>query len=425
MDKSGSCLSRGMVSMNRRLHRSASSAMFLVWGLFALACSGTDSESVLAGSGGFDGNSSTGGAPGATGGGLGFATGGSAVGSGGAASGSGGALGDTGGTGAGAEQATGGESATGGASTGGTASGGTATGGETAAGGTATGGETATGGNSGLPEPSTNSTFSNLSGWHIAPKSDLTPGATAVTTADAGASDNAVLRLTIPGNPGFSSGSYAGPGAHAIEVVKDGGTQLYGRYEFDVSFPSCGADEELVSGLFTYFNNGSDADGDNINDNSEIDIEHLCGDPQILWLTVWTDYEESPTTAFQRSSRAINMRTGAFRETAFGNTSFAGAWTNGTLPGLAVANFPAPSAYYTLGFEWTENTVRYFMIDGDEEIDLYTVSGKTYVPQRPAELLLNFWHSSTQWWDNTTADFPKNNAVLSFDAVRVWTVDQL
>ncbi len=404
-----------MVLMNRRLHRSASSATFLIFGLFALACSGTDSENDLIGSGGFDGNSSTGGASAATGGSVGSATGGSAVGSGGSASASGGTIGK-GGTGAGADQATGGETATGGTATGGDASTG---------GGEATGGETATGGNSGLPEPSTNSSFSNLNGWHIAPKGDLTPGATAVTTADAGASDNAVLRLTIPGNPGFSSGSYAGPGAHAIEVVKDGGTQLYGRYEFDVSFPSCGADEELVSGLFTYFNNGSDADGDNINDNSEIDIEHLCGDPQILWLTVWTDYEESPTTAFQRSSRAINMRTGAFRETAFGNTSFGAAWTNGSLPGLAVANFPVPGVYYTLGFEWTENTVRYFMIDGDEEIDLYTVSGKTYVPQRPAELLLNFWHSSTQWWDNTTADFPKNNAVLSFDAVRVWTVDQL
>jgi hypothetical protein len=264
-----------------------------------------------------------------------------------------------------------------------------------------------------------------LDGWHVASKSDLIPGATALTTGDAGASDNAVLALTVPGNAGFDSNSYVGPGAHAIEVVKDGGSQLYGRYEFDVSFPSCGSDEELVSGLFTYFNDGSDEDGDGVNDNSEIDIEHLCGDPQILWLTVWTDYEESPTTAFRRTARAINMRTGDYRETELGNSSFGSAWSNGSLSGLSIDNFPVPGEYYTLGFEWTQNEVRYFIIEGGEELDLFTIAGSTYVPQRPAQLLLNLWHSSTQWWDNTTADYPKSTAVLRFDGVRVWTADQL
>lgn len=385
-----------------RFNRTSLSLAAVLAGLTSLGCTLAAEEP--AGDGDGDGDASgTGGLfpVGSTGG---AGTGGDGVATGGGANGTGGA-------------------GTGGLGSGGLGSGGAGTGGEGTGGG-GTGGS-GSGGNTNLPEPGTNSTFSNLDGWHVASKSDLIPGATAVIGSDAGASDDAVLTLTIPGNPAFTSASYVGPGAHAIEVVKDGGAQLYGRYEFDVSFPSCGSDEELVSGLFTYFNDGSDEDEDGVNDNSEIDIEHLCGDPQILWFTVWTDYEEVPSTAFRRSSRAINMRTGAYRETSLGNDSWGDEWTNGSLSDLAIENFPVPGAYYTLGFEWTQDSVRYFIIDGGEEKDLFTVSGAAYVPQRAASLLLNFWHPSTQWWDNVSADFPKSTAVLRFDGVRVWTADQL
>lgn len=387
-----------MRASTTRLHRNSLSLASVLVGLLSLGCTLVAEEPAGGGDGGGDGDA--------------FGAGGLfPVGStGGAGDGvaSGGSVSGIGGEGAGGQ------------GSGGLGSGGAGTGGEAAG-----SGGSGTGGDPDLPQPGSSFTFTNLDGWHIAPKSDLIPGATAVITTDAEASDNAVLSLTIPGNPDFTSASYVGPGAHAIEVVKNGGAQLYGRYEFDVSFPSCGSDEELVSGLFTYFNDGSDADSDGVNDNSEIDIEHLCGDPQVLWFTVWTDYEETPTTAFRRSSRAIDMRTGAYRETDLGNDSWGDPWTNGTLPGINIDNFPVPGAYYTLGFEWTENAVRYFIVDGGEEKDLFTVNGAAYVPQRAASLLLNFWHPSTQWWDNVSADFPESTAVLRFDGVRVWTADQL
>jgi hypothetical protein len=216
-----------------------------------------------------------------------------------------------------------------------------------------------------------------------------------------------------------------GPGAHAIEVVRDGGAQLFGRYEFDVQFPTCSADEDLVSGLFTYFNDGSDEDEDGIGDNSEIDIEHLCGQPQFLWMTVWTDYEDCPSLDVRRTSRVINMRTGAYDETPHGSSSWDDMAPAGTLQDIAIEGFPVPGTYYTLGFEWTGQSVRYFLVDDGIEKDLFVVSGVDYVPQRPAQLLLNLWHPATHWYGGGDADFPAGDASLLLDGVRVWTLEQL
>jgi hypothetical protein len=91
---------------------------------------------------------------------------------------------------------------------------------------------------------------------------------------------------------------FQGP-ASAVEV-ESVATFHYGRYETSVRFASCAAAEEIVSGIFTYLNDGTDTNGNGIADNSEIDVELLCGEPYLLWLTIWTDYETSPTERFSR-----------------------------------------------------------------------------------------------------------------------------
>lgn len=302
----------------------------------------------------------------------------------------------------------GGDSTTGGASTGGRASGGTSSGGSAA------------GGTSATEPPDLHVEFDDESGFHVVSKSELIPGATATLASDANASDGHAIALTVPGNAAFGEDDYVGPGAHAIEIAIDGSDQLYGRYEVAARFPECGTNEELVSGIFTYFNDGSDEDEDGVSDNSEIDIEHLCGDPKFLWFTVWTDYQGAPTEQFARTSRLIDMRTGAVQQTELGGTSWGGLSPAGSIDGLALADFPNPDVYYHLGFEWTASAVRYFLIHEGREIELWTLEGTDYVPQRPAEFLINLWHPGEHWSKAGAADFPANDATLRLDWVKIW-----
>ncbi len=323
------------------------------------------------------------------------------------------------------ENASGGQSSAGGASAGGTAAtGGASSGGSgagAATGGSASGGNPSGGSSSG-GAPSTpsvvDSPFTSLEGWSVAPKGSLIPGATATIEDDGAASDGSVLSLTVPGNEALVGADYAGPGAHAIEVVADAAAQLYGRYELNVRFASCASDEELVNGLFTYFNDGSDADGDDIADNSEIDIELLCGEPQFLFLTVWTDYEDD--THFRKSTRIINMRTGQYSDSPKGASDYEGIVPAGSISGLSITDFPDENTFYHLGFEWRETFVRYFLVTESGEVELWKLEGKDYVPQRPAKFLMNLWHSTSHWNSGGAADYPANDASLLVDWVKIW-----
>lgn len=295
--------------------------------------------------------------------------------------------------------------------TGGSASGGAASSGGASGGSGGSGGEAS--------PPSIQVDFDSDEGFAIVPKTALIPGATGTRVEDAHAEDNAALRLFIPGDPALGSGDYVGPGAHAIEASIDGSRQLYGRYEMRVRFPICASDEELVTGLFTYFNDGSDADANGIADNSEIDIEHLCGDPEYLWFSVWTDYQGAPVETFRRTTRVVNMRTGSALETPKGHDRY-GDLSPAPAVDVALADFPNPDAYYQLGFEWRADFVRYYLVHEGREIELWRLEGAAYVPQREAIFLLNLWHPAEHWWSGGAADFPSNDAALHVDWVKLW-----
>lgn len=268
--------------------------------------------------------------------------------------------------------------------------------------------------------------FADDSGFAVVSKTDLLPGATAEPVEEAGAHDGHAIELLVPGDESLGAEDYVGPGAHAIELDFEHPAQLYGRYEFRVRFPECGSDEEMVSGLFTYFNDGSDDDEDGISDNSEIDVEHLCGEPQYLWLSVWTDYQGSPTEEFRKTTRVIDMRDGSVRQTEAGISSYGGLSDAGSIEGLALVDFPDPNAYYQLGFEWEAGHVRYFLVLPEEdscetrEVELWSLEGSDFVPARSAQFLVNLWHPGTHWSAGGPADYPKNDARLAVDWVAIW-----
>jgi hypothetical protein len=373
-----------------------------------------------AGSGGLTGG---GGAGASTGG---VATGGRVSGSGGTADGTGGAIGGAGGrtgaggslvgsggtvsstggvTGAGgARPGTGGAvSGTGGAVTGGTATGGTATGG----GGAGTGGSPGAGGATAAPTFAVEFTKADQSKFYDRADNG---GSVAFGVASTGAGDNNVTELVFKGDPNLGPSDKLTPD-YATEVGTNDGTFHYGTYRTRVQLARCGPSEELVNGIFTYFNDGKDHDGDGMIDNSEIDIEILCSDPSIISLTIWT---ESGASGSRNAARVIHTKTGAYEDTLNDRTSLG----SGTNPDFK-QTFPDPNAFYEMGFEWHATSIRYFMVFGDKEVTLWTYTDPAYIPTLPASFLFNVWHSDN-WWTGGTADYPAADAILRVDWFRYW-----
>jgi hypothetical protein len=253
--------------------------------------------------------------------------------------------------------------------------------------------------------------FASTSGWsqHI-----RSPGGAITLSSHGGAEDGRVAALSIPGRPDLGAGDWSNPGfASELEFNE---SFLYGKFETRVRFASCAAHEEVVNGLFTYFR-GGDQNGNGITDNSEIDIELLCGTPHILWLTTYTDFDDFSPGRLRKLSRKIDMRTGRYE--VF--TDWPPALTDsGTVPGVALAGFPDPNQFYTVGFEWRANAVRYYIRLGGREVDLFTITDPSRIPRRSAGYLMNIWHANAHWTDGSAADYPSNTSTMLIDWVKIW-----
>ncbi|HEX7480234.1 MAG TPA: glycoside hydrolase family 16 protein [Polyangiales bacterium] len=237
-------------------------------------------------------------------------------------------------------------------------------------------------------------------------------GSATFGAANTGAADNAVAELVFKGSAALGPSDKLTPD-FATEI---GTNQAfgYGTFRTRVQLAKCGSSEELVNGIFTYFNDGKDHDGDGLIDNSELDIEILCSDPSIISLTIWSEYTSD--TAKQGVSRVIRTKTGAYEDSINDSTSIG----SGTSPAFKLTGFPDPNAFYEMGFEWHATSLRYFIVVGGHEITLWTYADAKYIPSLPAPFLFNVWHS-TDWWNSQgTADYPASDAVMRVDWFRYW-----
>jgi beta-glucanase (GH16 family) len=237
-------------------------------------------------------------------------------------------------------------------------------------------------------------------------------GSATFGAANANAADNAVAELIFKGSAALGPSDKLSPD-FATEI---GTNQAfgYGTFRTRVQLAKCASSEELVNGVFTYFNDGKDHDGDGLIDNSEIDIEILCSDPSIISLTIWSEYTSD--TAKQGVSRVIHTKTGTYEDSLNDSTSIG----SGTLPAFKLAGFPDPSAFYEMGFEWHASSLRYFIVVGGNEITLWTYTDAKYIPSLPAAFLFNVWHSNDWWNSQGTADYPASDAVMRVDWFRYW-----
>jgi beta-glucanase (GH16 family) len=237
-------------------------------------------------------------------------------------------------------------------------------------------------------------------------------GGTTFGAANASAADNAVAELVFKGNSSLGPSDKLSPD-YATEIGTNQSFQ-YGTYRTRVQLARCTSTEELVNGIFTYFNDGKDHDGDGLVDNSEIDIEILCSDPSIISLTIWSQYTSD--TAKKGVSRVIRTKTGDYEDSVNDQTIVG----NGNRSEFKLAGFPDPNAFYEMGFEWHADRIRYFLVVGEVEVTLWTFTDPSYIPSLPAAFLFNVWHSS-DWWDSRgTADYPASDAVMRVDWFRFW-----
>jgi beta-glucanase (GH16 family) len=156
----------------------------------------------------------------------------------------------------------------------------------------------------------------------------------------------------------------------------------------------------VVTGFFTYFNDGNDHNGDDLADNSEIDFEWLCAAPEFVYMTMWTDYRGSDE-AHKRVTRLVNLRTGAIEHTCYGQTfddceplTGAAAQPSELDP---MPDFDPTHQYYEYGFEWQPDHVTWWLRKEAEDVPivLWDYRGPAdRIPSLAAYYNTNVWHTS-------------------------------
>jgi hypothetical protein len=241
--------------------------------------------------------------------------------------------------------------------------------------------------------------------------SPLSGASIAFGTPNPAATDNAVVELRLPGQPGQGPAHDVGPDLSTEIATRQ--PLPFGTLRASVSFPTCAPTEEVASAVFAYFNDGSDANGNGITDDWEIDFHVLCGTPTFVILTNWTDYQANPLR-FVKVSRAIDTATGDIYETAADNVD--GLVKTGNAPDLVYPGFAAAGTFYEVGFDWQPSSVRYFIVRGGVELTLWTVTDPKYVPPMPLYFMFNLWHPDSHWVPAPSpADYPAADAVMRAD----------
>lgn len=237
------------------------------------------------------------------------------------------------------------------------------------------------------------------------PSQEQMPTGTVVFGApSAGASDGNVATLT-------RTGGKATIGTGGAEEIVSNRSFSYGTFRFRASLAACASTEDLVNGLFTYFNDGTTA-SDGLVINREVDIEVLCGEPSLINLTIWTEYNDD--THCKNQSRVVDTKTGTM--TVYANDQSNGVQT-GTEnhPELVVPGWPQPGVFYELGWTWAPDHLRYFMNIGGADVTLWDATDATRIPQAPMAQHFNLWAPGMHWSTGANAGPPAKDATLTLD----------
>jgi hypothetical protein len=257
--------------------------------------------------------------------------------------------------------------------------------------------------------PTYRTDFDTVDDWGS--ENDLPGSSTAFGVQVAGAVDPSTAELRFPGHPEYAATDAVGPNG-SLTQIESPQRFGFGTYRTRVQFGNCKSTEETVNAALGYFRDGSDTNQNGITDDLEIDFQVLCGTPQNLYLTVFTDYDSD--TQFRQLSHVIDFSTGNSYDTPSAEQS--GFTLTSTDPAFLYPGLFAADAFYEVGFEWHSSSLRFFMMLNGTEQTLWTLSDATHIPQQPVSFLYNLWHPATHWFPSSAAaDFPANDVVMHVD----------
>ena len=198
-------------------------------------------------------------------------------------------------------------------------------------------------------------------------------------------------------DPNDSAGAGRGP-----EIISDSFTH-FGTYSARLKVPDVRNTQPntgAVVGYFTY-------QMDSTFGLSEIDFEWLVADPTIIYIGTWTGYNGQ----LKRIGRTINLAKGIIYNTIY-KLNYNGP--SSPLTGLqnqpetipAIKGYDASSKFYTYGFDWYADRLRWWIIDpmNGQKIVLWDYQGsQTGIPQNLTRYRMNFWHTNN-WAVETNPD---------------------
>ena len=187
----------------------------------------------------------------------------------------------------------------------------------------------------------------------------------------------------------------------------------YGTFGTRMKTADCTGQDHpgVVTGTFTYSIDHSDANHNGVTDNDEIDIEFLCAQPDVVYLTVWTDYSET-SNDLREITRVINLRTGSIL-----STCYIVSYGSGCQPLLAGENSPARIApipgfssvarFHRYWFDWQPDHVTFHATDeAGRAAVLWDYRGpRSRIPGKPSSFMQNVTY--TRAWDPLTG--PSHN----------------
>jgi len=230
--------------------------------------------------------------------------------------------------------------------------------------------------------------------------------------------DGRILELTFPGGES-SVGPTKGPNLFSNQFFK------YGTFRTRLKSASCKSNEGVISGFFTYFNDGrTDENGNGLPDNSEIDIELLGAEKNCIWMTIWTDYDEV-TGNFRKVTRKVNLVTGDILETPPGQENTYNLINPGYKFTPTFSDFDHTANYYEYGFYWSSTSIKFFVKIETSTIELWNYSNPIFIPKNPARLMFNLWHNNIHWHNGQNADPPSSDAIFKIDWVEYKSIDNI
>ena len=184
----------------------------------------------------------------------------------------------------------------------------------------------------------------------------------------------------------------AGAG-HGPEIISNNFTH-FGTYASRLKIPDVKAIQPNIGAVVGYFTYHTDS----VPGLSEIDFEWLLADPEIIYIGTWT----GPNRNLRRIGRTINMSKGIiyntiYRELVSGNRRPLTGVQNQPESIAAIEGYNASSRFYTYGFDWHPDRIRWWMIHPitADTIVLWDYQGSQEgIPQNHSQYRLNFWHTN-------------------------------